>query len=220
MVAELLANDYDGYNFDWELGSAVGSSYAPAFVTLVDAFKAALVTAGRPEALVTADVIVSNVNGTWCSGNSGYLDFGLLQASSIDRVIIEDYSGNYQTAGWTVPATCGSPPINYYGSAVLSSASPSSCDYTFTGMMIMMCPANLGATMSLNAKKAVIGMMPSINGTNPVAGKAMAALQSYGFTKVAVWPQYDDNANQFMSTSGIVPATADWYSLLLGFLTH
>jgi hypothetical protein len=220
MVGELQANGYDGYNLDWEMGSGVGSSYASAFVAFVNAFKSALDGAGRQDALVTVDAIVSNVNGTWCSSNNGYLDFGLLQSSSIDRVIIEDYSSTFQSAGWTVPATCGTPLVNVYGSALLNDASPVGCDYTFTGMMIMMCPANLGSTPALDMSKAVIGLMPSINGTNPIAGQAMALIQSYGFTKVAVWPQYDNNAYPFMSADGIVPATDSWYELLQRFLSY
>jgi hypothetical protein len=220
MVGELQVSDYDGYNLDWEMGSGVGGSYASAFVAFVNAFKGALDAAGRQDALVTVDAIVSNVNGTSCSGNNGYLDFRLLQSSSIDRVIIEDYSGTFQSAGWTVPATCTTPLVNVYGSASLNDASPVGCDYTFTGMMIMMCPSNLGSTPALDMSKAVIGLMPSINGTNPIAGEAMALIQSYGFTKVAVWPQYDSNAYSFMSTEGVVPASEGWYGLLQGFLSH
>jgi len=220
LVAELVSNNYDGWNFDWEAGATVDGAYASSFVALVDALKAALVAASHPTALVTADGIVSNVNGTWCSGNSGYLDFGLLSASSIDRVIIEDYTADFQTAGWTPPTSCQSPLLNEYGSAVLSTASPVGCDYSLTGMMIMMCPPNLGPTQTPDFSKAVIGIMPSVNGTNPIAGQAMQALTSYGFTKVAVWPQYDDNAHQFMSTEGMVPAGDDWYTLLQTWLTQ
>jgi len=220
LVNELVSNNFDGWNFDWEMGSSVGSSYATSFVAFVNALKSALAAAGRSNALVTLDVIVSNINGTYCSGNSGFADFGLLAASSIDRVIIEDYVGTFQTAGWTVPASCPSPLKNYYGSALLSTSSPAGCDYSFTGMMIMMCTPNLGASPTLDFGKAVVGLMPSVNGSNPIAGQAMQALASYGFTKVAVWPQYDNNTYQFMSTDGIEPPTATWYSLLSTFLGH
>jgi hypothetical protein len=216
MVTEAVDNDYDGYNLDWE-ASAVGASYAQDFVKFANAFKAAL-SAARPGASLSADAIVSNVNGTWCSGNDGYLDFALLSASSLDRVIIENYTGNFQSAGWTAPTSCSTS--NYYGSSVLDASSPTGCDYTFTGMMLMMCPPNLGSTQNADFSKAVIGLMPSVNGTNPIAGQAMSYLASYGFTKVAAWPQYDNNANPFMSTLGMNPSTATWYGLLQGFLAQ
>ena len=193
------------------------SSYATSFVAFVNALKTALVSAGKPNALVTVDAINSNVNGTWCSGNSGYLDFSLLQsAAGMDRVIIEDYSANFVTATWAAPTTCGSPLVNYYGSAVLhgvnGSTNIAACDASFIGNMIMMCSPNLGP------QKAVIGIFASVGGTNDIAGQAMQYLASYGFTKVAVWPQYDNNTYQFMSTDGIVPSNASWYSLLATFL--
>jgi hypothetical protein len=216
MVAEAVSSGYDGYNLDWE-ASSVGGSYAQQFVSFVNAFKTAL-NAALPGSNLSADAIVSNINGTWCSGNDGYLDFSLLAASSLDRVIIENYTGKFQTSGWTPPTTCGES--NVYGSSILNSSSPTGCDYSFTGMMLMMCSPNLGPTATADFSKAVIGIMPSVNGTNPIAGQAMSYLASYGFTKVASWPQYDNNANPFMSTLSMNPPTATWYGLLQTFLTH
>jgi hypothetical protein len=220
LVSELSDNGYDGWNFDWETGGTgkMGKSYASSYVAFLNALKAALVSAGHPDALVTIDVIVSDINGTYCSSNDGFADFGLLAASSVDRVIIENYVGTFQSAGWTVPTRCETPLKNVHGSAVLSSSNPVGCDYSFTGMMIMMCPPNLGATQALDFEKAVVGLMPGVNGTNPIAGQAMEYLASYGFTKVAVWPQFDDMDHSFLSTKGIVPASADWHTLLANFL--
>lgn len=218
LVTELTTNGYDGYNFDWETdGSPSGqvkSGYAAAFIAMANGLKAALVAAGRPDALVTVDAIAGNVNGSNCSGDDGWLDYPMIMSSSVDRVIIEDYVSNYQTTwgSWVPPATCPSPLVNAYGPAVLNTSPPPYCDWSFTGMLIMMCPPNL------DFDKAVIGLAPSVSYSNPIAGQAMTALAAYGFTKLAVWPQYDDNANQFMSTKGIVPAGADWYTLLKDFL--
>ena len=49
-------------------------------------------------------------------------------------------------------------------------------------------------------------------GTNGIAGAAFSAIESYGFTCVAVWPQ-----SPFMDDTGIVPAGDDWYALLESF---
>ncbi len=197
MVAELMSNGYDGYNFDWET-TAVAGSYAKAFVAFVNAFKAALVSAGAPNALVTADALDNNMAGTYCSGNSGFIDLSLLRDSSIDRVILEDY---YQPLG-TATLTCPNKAA--------TSSSPLTCDETMTGELALMCPPNL------NYDKAVIGLEASSDGTNPFAGAALAAMKSYGFTKVAVWPQYP-----FMNTTGMTSAdaTATWYGLLQSFIT-
>ena len=50
-------------------------------MAFVDAFKAAL-----GPLLLTVDAIASNLDGTWCSGNDGFLDLRKLGGSSIDRV--------------------------------------------------------------------------------------------------------------------------------------
>lgn len=194
MTAEAVANGYDGYNIDWEVAATIDGAYADKFIAFVNKFKAALAPYGMS---LSVDAIVSNVNGTWCSGNSGFLDFPKLAASSIDRVIIEDYVN-----------TLGKATTSCQG-VVMSTSSPALCDFTFTGELNMMCSPNLPL------EKAVIGLMADPSATNPIAGAAFSALQGYGFTRVAVWPQYP-----FMNTSGISPAGATWYGLLQSFLTH
>jgi hypothetical protein len=194
MTTEAVNNGYDGYNIDWEIGATIDGTYADKFVAFANKFKAALGPHGMS---LSVDAIVSNVNGTWCSGNSGFLDFPKLAASSIDRIIIEDYVD-----------TLGKATASCQG-VVMSTASPAACDFSFTGELNMMCSPNLPID------KAVIGLMADPTATNPIAGTAFSTLQSYGFTRVAVWPQYP-----FMNTSGIKPAGASWYSLLQTFLTH
>ncbi len=194
MTTEAVTNGYSGYNLDWEMGTTIGSTYATKFVTFVNDFKTALSAHGMS---LSVDAIVSNINGTNCSGNSGYIDFGLLAASSIDRILIEDYIntlGNATTSCQNVK---------------LSSSNPPDCDYTLTGMLNMMCGPNLPLD------KAVIGIDADPGSTNPIASAAFSAIQSYGFTRVAVWPQ-----DPFMNTQSMQPANATWYALLNTFLTH
>ena len=215
MVGELVANGYDGYNLDWEMGNGVTSAHSQRFVDFVNALKAAFVKAGASSALVTLDLISPNVVGSWCSGNDGFIDLGLLAKSSIDRIIVEDYPTEWQTRpsqnpGWTAPSSCVQPLQNCYGSAsVLDHSHPSGCENSFTAYLTLMCSPNWP-----DASKIVIGLDASSGGTNPIAGEAFQYINSYGYTKVAVWP----DEWPFMSTKSIVPSSANWYSLLKGFL--
>jgi hypothetical protein len=202
MVQEAVANGYAGYNLDWEVGSGVGSAYAASFVAFVDAFKTALAVHGMS---LSADAVVSNINGCWCSGNDGYLDFGLLSSSSLDRLVIEDYTASYGAAstscqpavlGSTAPIDC---PLNSSGS-----------DVTFTGLLNYMC-SNLPANM------VVVGVESYSTATNGFAGEAISTMQAYGIDKVAVWPQ-QEGSYPFLSDNGLVAPQGDWYSLLAGFL--
>jgi len=193
MTAEAVSNGYGGYNLDWEV-VAVDGTYADKFVAFVNSFKAALGPHGMS---LSVDAIVSNINGTWCSNNSGYIDLAKLSASSIDRIVVEDYVNVLGTA----TTTCQN--------VVLSSSSPAGCDFTLTGELNMMCAPNLPV------EKAVIGLEADPGATNPIAGAAFSAIRSYGFTRVAVWPQYP-----FMNTAGIQPSGATWYALLQDFLSH
>jgi hypothetical protein len=202
MVQEAVANGYAGYNLDWEVGSGVGASYAASFVTFVNAFKAALAVHGMS---LSADAVVSNINGSWCSDNDGYLDFGLLSASSIDRIIIEDYTNSLGTSY----SSC--QPV------VLASAQPLECpidsagsNTSFTGLLNYMC-GNLPASM------VVIGVESYSAATNGFAGTAISAMQSYGMDKVAVWPQAE-GSYPFLSSNGFVAPVSNWYALLAGFL--
>ena len=200
MVQEAADNGYAGYNLDWELGSgsgaAVGSSYAAKFVAFVNSFKAQL-----GGLLLTVDVIDSNVDGSYCSDNNGFLDLAQLASSAVDRVIIEDYTPTLGVAG------SGCQPVN------LDHSNPSDCDPTFVGQLNLMCSGGLPAD------KVVIGLEAVSTGTNPVAGQAVSLLESYGFTKVAVFPQYEGAGDYaFLSPAGLNADQADWYSLLRQFL--
>jgi hypothetical protein len=77
---------------------------------------------------------------------------------------------------------------------------------------LLICPCS-----NLPANKIIIGLMSYSSGTNPIAGKVFAAMQSYGFAKVAVWPQLE-GSYPFLSSNNIVPSQTNWYSLLAQFL--
>lgn len=193
MVQEAQTNGYAGYNLDWEVGSGVDDTYAQSFVTFVNAFKAAL----APLTL-SIDAINSNIEGTYCSGNDGYLDFTLLSASSVDRFMFEDYESTFGTTS----ASCQT--------LTLSSSQPTSCPSDFTSYLNLMC-SNLPAQM------VVIGVISYSQGTNPFAGQAVSEMQSYGMDKIAVWPE-QESGYPFLSGNGFVATQSSWYQLLASFL--
>ncbi len=233
LISEMTTYGYDGWNLDFELGTMNGAgtggaclenNYQAAFISLVAALKAAYV-ANSLTAIVSVDVIVSNIVGTYCSGNCGYLDFASLATSAIDEIIIEDYGNNWQTtgtpviSGWTYPTACGSPLESFYGAATLNTSSPVGCDDSVEGLFILMC--------NLPASKVVIGYSPSLNATNPIEAQFMAGLASYGYTKIAAWPTYDNalcsGAGEFMSDElAYSPScqlmSQSWYTVLENFL--
>ncbi len=202
MVQEAVTNGYAGYNLDWEMGSAVGSSYADKFISFVNTFKAALAVHGMT---LSVDAIVSNINGTYCSSNNGFLDFSKLATSSIDRVIIEDYTASLGTSYSSCQAV------------VLNASSPASCpvnssgsDVTASGLLNFMCH-NLPASM------VVIGLESYSSASNPIAGEVVTMMQQYGMSKIAVWPQLE-GSYPFLSAQGLKANQSDWYSLLKTFL--
>lgn len=204
MVTEAVNNGYDGYNLDWEMGSGVTASDANAFVSFANTFKSALAAHNMT---LSVDAIASNINGSWCSGNNGYLDFAKLSNSSIDRVIVEDYTSSLGANTTQCEAV------------LLSAASPAQCpvnssntNVTAVGLFNYMC-ANLPANM------IVIGLESYSGGTNPIAGSAIGILESYGLHKVAVWPEVE-TGYPFLSANRLVATQSDWYGLLSSFLSH
>lgn len=202
MLGEALSNGYAGYNLDWEMGNGVGSAYADKFVRFVNLFKAAL---GPHGLSLSVDAVVNNINGSFCSGNDGYLDFGKLGTSQLDRVIIEAYTpvlGGASSACQNLtlstdhPAAC---PLNTEGTHV-----------TATGLFDYMC-SNLPAGM------VVIGLESYSDGSNPIAGQLLSTMKAYKFNKVAVWPE-KEQGYPFLSTHGLSNTDGDWYSLLRNFL--
>ena len=184
----------------WARG--VDATYAQSFVNFVNAFKTAM-PAGMT---LSADAILSNVNGCYCSGNDGYLDFGLLSGSSIDRVIIENYNNELGTAS----TSCQT--------ATLSSANPALCpvdaqnNQLFVGTLNYMC-SNLPAGM------VVIGVESNSGGTNRIAGQAISTMEAYGMDKIAVWPQVE-SGYPYLSGNGLVASQSTWYAVLAAFLQN
>jgi hypothetical protein len=194
MVSEAVTKGYDGYNLDLEL--ALNGSYADKFISLVNAFKTEL---AKHNMSLSVDVISANINGTWCSGNNGVFDLTKLQASSIDRVIIEDYGSKL-----------GGPSTSCHK----QTASPISCPDNVIGFYDIMCTF-------MTTEKIVIGLDAVPGGTNPIAGGSVSTMKSYGINKIAVWPDYNSDASggyAFLDANGIQPAGTTWYALLKGFL--
>ena len=206
MVAEAAANNYSGYNLDWELGhgdgAPVGSEHAASFVAFANKFKAQL----GGGLLLSIDIINSNIDGTYCSNNNAYLDFEQLAASSIDRFIMEDYTAKPGGAS----SSCQIEPLNH--------SAPVGCDNSFTGQLNLVCSGGLPAD------KVVIGLLASSTGSNPIVGHAMTQLESYGFTKVAVFPEAEQSGDYtFLSSNGLVTGLdadqSDWFNVLRQFLS-
>jgi len=197
MVGEAVTKGYGGYNLDWELSSSTNKTYVDKFVSFVNAFKAALAPHGMSLSL---DVITANINGTNCSGNNGFVDLAKLQASQLDRIILEAY----------IP-TLGGPS----SACVKQTASPIPCANDVVDLMNIMCTF-------VTADKLVIGLDSLPGDSNPIAGSALSTIRSYGLTKVALWPDYNSDGSggsyAFLDTNGIVPSGTTWYALLRQFL--
>jgi len=120
-------------------------------------------------------------------------------ASRVDEAIIEAYDSTLGTASATCPALSGTQ----------------TCTLSFADDVNLMCAF-------LPASVVNIGLDAHNTGTNPIGGQAFNALQSYGITKISVWP--DSNSNgpggtyRFMDTASMQPTTDTWYGLLSGFL--
>jgi len=172
--------------------------YAGKFVAFVNKFKAQLGSG----LLLTVDVIASNVDGDNCSGNNGYLDLHQLAGSAIDRLIIEDYTSTLGSG-----SSAGCQPVT------LDHNNPAPCDPSFVGQLNLMCSGGFPAN------KVVVGLQTVSSGTNPIAGQALSALESRGFTKVAVFPSAEGTGDYtYLSSAGLVADKPDWYSLLEQFL--
>jgi hypothetical protein len=194
MVNEAVAKNYNGYNLDLEL--ALGNSYADKFIAFTNAFKAELSKHGMS---LSVDVISANIHGTFCSGNDGVFDLAKLQASAMDRVILEDYGDKL-----------GGPSSSCQKKTV-----PISCPDNVIGFYDIMCTF-------MTSEKIVIGFDSVPQFSNPVAGPAISAMRSYGFTKVALWPDTNNDgpggSYAFLDTKSINPAGSTWYGLLQQFL--
>ncbi len=197
LIGEAQAKGYDGWNLDWE-ANLQDSPYGPLLISFLGTAHTAFAGAGL---LLTIDILDSAVVESNCSGASGFIELDHI-GPVVDGLMIEAY----QSALGSSPTGCPA-----------SIADPLSCDETVESDLALLCTY-------LSLDKAVIGLdaAPLGSGTNPIAGSAFAAIESYGFRKVAVWPDYNmDGSSQsylLLDPAGISPANATWYSLLASFL--
>jgi hypothetical protein len=207
LVKEAASKGYDGWNLDWET-SLTANPYAPLLTTFLGAAHKAFATAGIT---LSIDILGSNVKQSWCSGGSGFVDLDKIGAV-VDGVVIESYESSIGSNLTACPTGL---------------ANPLACNYPSAAA----CPAGecLGSDLALLCAhlpmdKAIIGLDSIGRGSNPIAGKAVSTIEDYGFKRVAVWPDWNnDGPNgtyELLDTKGIVPATADWYTLMQDFLQH
>jgi hypothetical protein len=197
MVGEAKTKGYAGYNLDWEVGTTTGSAYSAKLVTFIDAFRAKLSPLGMT---LSIDIISANVNQTDCSVYPGFIDLTALGKSTIDRIFIEDYA---KTLG-TPSSTCRKQPY------------PTACPKDTLGFFDVMCTF-------APLDKIGIALSASPITSNPVAGAALSAMQTYGFTSVAVWPGANDQGPGgkylFLDNASLAPS-GTWYTLLENFRQH
>ncbi|HTA90532.1 MAG TPA: hypothetical protein VK745_13175 [Polyangiaceae bacterium] len=188
MVAECVAKDYDGINLDWEVQGTNYDQYGTKLISFLTAFTAAM---HAKNMVVTFDL------GGWytrqCADN-GLVDLSQV-GHSVDQMIMEDYTGTY---GNKNSKACPATPGN------------ANCDAGYTEELDVMC----------NLPKSVvnIGLISpegGNGGTNPFAADALAALDSYGFTSVSLWP---DDGN-FINNNNVQNGST-WYKLLAAWLAE
>lgn len=195
LVTEAQANDYDGWNIDWEPGSVPYSDYGAQYISFLTAAKTALNAANL---ILTVDI------GGWYiaqCGNTGGIDLTQL-GPAVDVAIIEDYAGGLgppnplaACPGGTPAATvnCDPDPVNYFG--------------TQLNLMCDVLPASAVNIGLINGQGG--------SGANPFLPGALGAIATIGFTQVAVWP----DESTFLTATNI-PGGATWYSLLAQFLAQ
>jgi hypothetical protein len=207
LVSEAQTKGYDGWNLDWET-NLNATPYAPLLITFLGAAHKAF---AKQSLSLSIDVLGSNVEQSWCSGGSGFVDLDNI-GPVIDGVIIESYQALIGSSATSCPTGLPNPLACNYPSA--------------TDCPIGECVASDLALLCahLPMAKAVIGLDAISRATNPIAGTVMSTVESYGFKRVAVWP--DSNSHGLngsyllLDPTGIVPANTDWYKLLKDFLAH
>jgi hypothetical protein len=188
MIGEAKTKGYDGYNLDWEVTGSTGyGAYGKKLVSFLTAFKAALHKEGMTLSL---DLGGWYVRQCTAGGSDGLVDLTTIGAS-VDWAIIEAYAGALGSPGQSCPGKSNGA-IN--------------CDATFADALNAMCQV-------LPAPSVSIGLIST--GSNSFAGDALDAVNAYGFTAVAVWP--DDST--FLNDSNMQPAGATWYDVLKTYLT-
>jgi hypothetical protein len=206
LVDEAQAKGYDGWNLDWE----TKLKYS-AYGTKLTAFLGAAHTAFAAHGLsLSIDILASNVKQSWCSGGSGFVDLDAI-APVVDGVIIESYEGTIASQLTMCPTGLANPLVCNYPSAT---ACP-------TGECVGSDLALMCAHVSDD--KAVIGLDAVPWATNPIAGSVVSIIENYGFKRIAIWPDSNNDGAgggyALLDPKSLVPATTDWYQLMQDFLT-
>lgn len=202
LVSEAQAKGYDGWNLDWE-SNLQDSPDGPLLLSFLSAAHAAFAAAGLSLSL---DVISSNVLETYCSGGTGFVELANL-GPVVDAVVLEAYDNLLGSPGTACPA--GVP-------------NPQPCDLTPPGARTLADDLALVCT-DVPAAKVILGLDSIPADTNPIAGAALSAAESYGYNKVAVWPDYNTDGPGgtylLLDPSGLSPPGSSWDGLLHGFLS-
>jgi hypothetical protein len=207
LVSEAQNKGYDGWNLDWETFLS-DNPYAPLLTTFLGAAHKAFAAQGLT---LTIDILGSNVKQSWCSGGSGYVDLDKI-GPVVDGVVIESYESSIGSSLTACPTNLPNPLACNYPSAAACPA----------GECVGSDLALICAHLALD--KAIIGLDSIGRASNPIAGTVVTTIEDYGFKRVAVWPDWNnDGPNggyQLLDTKGIVPASTDWYTLMQNFLEH
>jgi hypothetical protein len=201
MVSSAIANNFDGYNLDWEVDNSQTpySGYGAALVSFLGAFQTALHAHGMQ---LSYDLGSWYLKQSWCSGGAGVVDLTTI-GSVVDLAIVEDYASTLGTASSSCPASLANPQL---------------CGTDFMSVLNLMCVyvPNANISIGFNANPA--------SGSNPIAGAVIAATETYGIKNVAVWPDWNaDGLNGsyvLVDANNIQPSGSSWYSLLAGFLAY
>jgi hypothetical protein len=184
-VREAIDNGYDGWNLDWEVQTTTYPGYGQKLITFLAAFKAAL---HAQQMELSFDLGGWYVKQCTSSGGEGLVDLKAF-APAVDRAIIENYAGSLEGPTDKCPASV--PDLQ-------------SCDSFGDGLSVMCGTAS---------ETVAVGLITP--GSNPFAPQALAAIASYGFKNVAIWP--DDSA--FLNPRAL-PDSGTWYGLLGAWLAQ
>ncbi len=183
-VQEALDKGYDGWNLDWEVQTTTYQTYGAPLITFLTAFKAAL---HEHRLELSFDLGGWYVKQCTSSGGSGLVDLKAM-APAVDQAILENYAGTFEGPTDKCPAAV--PDLQ-------------SCDSFGNGLSVMCATA-----------PSVVSVGLITPGSNPFAPQALAAISSYGFQSVALWP--DDST--FLNSRGI-PNDQTWFDVLGAWLS-
>jgi hypothetical protein len=178
------------------------SKYGKKLVQFLTALKAALNAQNMTLSLVVGESYIRQ-----CAVSEGDpLGYDLVDLTAIgpavDRVIVMAYGTSAGVPVTSCPTGTPSPQA--------------SCDDTSFGMMMnVMCDVSPTSAVSIGLIQGSPTDTTYGTGTNPFLGQALDAIQTVGFTGVAVWP--DDTP--FLDSTNIADG-GTWYSLLAKYMSQ